>query len=219
MTLLFAPGDASSWLPQNPVCRFREIFRDKIGRHRPFCRMPFQFAFAVAATYEYAPGAHVLSKIDIHVSVADNKRAPQIEGVFTSGVVQHARFWLATAARVGGSVRAIVNCVNMRTRCGEMLIHELMHDVHERFRVVATTDARLVGDNHNRNTGFVEKTDRSRSKWKHTKSADMIQVADFLRDRAVAIEEDSGTQRVLITHAVPRWKRAKVLPQLPPSRE
>src|SRR5882724_8537608 len=76
--LSFARGDASSWLPQDPVCRFRKIFRYKIGLRGPFRGMPSQFTFTISRAHEDAPGANIAGQLDVAVAVTYDERPRQI---------------------------------------------------------------------------------------------------------------------------------------------
>jgi len=59
----------------------------------------------------------------------------------------------------------------------------------------------------------------SGNKGKDTKTAGVIQVADFLGDGAVAIEKNGGAQRGLLRHAAPGSNLARVLQPLRPCRQ
>jgi hypothetical protein len=60
----------------------------------------------------------------------------------------------------------------------------------KRFRKVVTADARLICYDNRRKAGFVQTPDGFGDTWQDTKSADVIQVADFFGDGAVAIEKN-----------------------------
>ena len=75
-----------------------------------------------------------------------------------------------------------------------MLSHDLMHGVHQRFREETASHAGLIGDDDDWQLRIVQLANGARGKGKHTKSAGVIQVADFFGDGAVAIEKDGGTQ-------------------------
>ncbi len=87
-------------------------------------------------------------------------------------------------------MRAIVDRVDLRTCLRKLLRHQFVHRVHERFRKVTAADAGLIGDDDDRKARVVEPVNGSRDKGKQTKTADVIQVAHFLDDCAVAIEEN-----------------------------
>jgi hypothetical protein len=50
----------------------------------------------------------------------------------------------------------------------------------------------LIGNDKDEKAALVEFADGSRSKWKHIKTRNVIQVADFLRNGAVAIQKNTG---------------------------
>src|SRR5205823_7302309 len=92
--LALATADASFVLPQYPVCRLREVFSDKIRLHGPLCRVPSEFTFTIASTDEDATRARVSRKFHVAITIANYKRAPQVEHMLRSRTFQHAGFWL-----------------------------------------------------------------------------------------------------------------------------
>ena len=64
----------------------------------------------------------------------------------------------------------------------------------KRFREIAAANARLICHHDHRQTGFVQAADGIRNMRQDTKSADMIQVADFFGNGAVAIEKNGGAR-------------------------
>ncbi len=108
--------------------------------------------------------------------------------------LQHAGFWLAAATVFGGSVRTIIDCVDLHARLGKLLRHQFVHSVHKRFRKVTAANTGLVGDDNDRQARLVQPADGTRDKGKHTKTAGVIQVAHFLGDGPVAIQKNGGAQ-------------------------
>src|SRR5258708_17931536 len=96
----FAQGDASSWLPQDPVCRFRKIFRRKIRLCGPFRGMPGQSPLAISGAHQDASRANVAGQLDVAVAVTYDERPRQIERVFACSTFQQAGPGLAAIAMV-----------------------------------------------------------------------------------------------------------------------
>jgi hypothetical protein len=53
----------------------------------------------------------------------------------------------------------------------------------------------LIGDDDHGYTRLIQAADGLGRKWKHTKTVEMIQVADFFGDGAITIKEDGGAER------------------------
>ena len=126
------------------------------------------------------------------MAVPDHERARQVDAMFSGGLIQHAGARFSARAGVGGSVRAIVDAIKMSSSVAQLSGHQIVHDVHERFRIVSTSDSGLIGDHENEKASLIKFADGSRRKWEHTKTRNVIQVADFLGNGAVAIEKNSG---------------------------
>lgn len=67
--------------------------------------------------------------------------------------------------------------------------------MNKRFRKVAAANAGLICHDYHGQTGLVQATNGIRDTRQDTKSAYMIQVADFIANGSVAIEKNRG----------PRW--------------
>jgi len=104
--------------------------------------------------------------------------------------VQHAGFWLAAVACVGLFVRTIINRIEMRASLREFPFHTFVDILHQRFREITPGHTGLIGDHDHGHTRLIQAADGLGRKRKHTKTVEMIQVADFFGDGAVAIEED-----------------------------
>src|ERR1700716_3984937 len=80
-----------------------------------------------------------------------------------------------------------------------------MHRMHHRLRKKPAAYTGLVGDDDHRYAGIVEAANGIGGEGKHTKLADIIQVADFFGDGAVAIEKNGrARQRGLRQDPPPR---------------
>src|SRR5260221_10648609 len=118
LTPALARADASFLLPQNPVCRLRKIFRDKVGLRRPLRRVPGEFTFAVACAHKNTSRAGVSRQFHVTITITNDEGPLHIEPVLPRCALQHAGFWLAAATVFRGSVRTIINCVDLRARLG-----------------------------------------------------------------------------------------------------
>jgi hypothetical protein len=125
-----------------------KVGRDKIRLNEPFGRVPEVFAFAVAGANKDTARAHTARKFDITPAVTDDKGSLKVDGVFLRRLQEHARSRLPALATIGGGVRAIVNCVEMRALGAELLGHQFVDRMHERFRKVTPSNAGLIC-NHN----------------------------------------------------------------------
>ena len=206
-------------LPQNPICRLREIFRDEVRLHWPLRSVPRDFAFAVAGANEDAAGTSVSREFHVSVTVANDEGAMQIECLFRRCAVQHACFWLAAGTFFCGDVRAIINRINFCAGFGELFGHQFVYSMHKRFRKITAAHAGLIGDYDDGQTSIVEPADGSRNKVKHTKTAGVIQVANFFSNGAITIKENGRAQAGWISHATPGPKRAMDVPQLQPCQQ
>ncbi len=112
--------------------------------------------------------------------------------MFRGGLIQHAGARFSTGASIGGYVRAIIDAVEISSDIAQLNSHQIVDGVHERFGVVSTSDSGLIGDDKNEQAAVIQFADGSRRKWKHVKTRSVIQIADFLRNGAVAIQKNSG---------------------------
>lgn len=164
---------------------------DKIRLKLPLWGIPQIFTFAVTGAYQNTASASAAGQLDVAVAIADDEGAMQVYGVFAGGPLEHSGLRLAAIAAIGGSVRAIVYGVKMGAGSFELLGHEFMDRVHKRFRKVLSADAGLICYHDDGHSGFIQAANGSRDLRQDTKSADVIQVADFFGDGAVTIEKNS----------------------------
>jgi len=183
--------------------RVGEVGGDKIRLKLPLWGVPEMLAFAVASPHEDTARACAASKFDVAVTIADDEGAKQVDGVLPCGAVKHACLWLAAVAAVGRRVRAVVYGVEMCAGGFELLGHEFMNRVHKRFRKIAAADTGLICYDNYGQSGFVQAANSIRYVWQDTKSADVIQVADFFGDGAVAVEKNRGTERASVRQGAP----------------
>ncbi len=101
----------------------------------------------------------------------------------------------------------------------ELLGHEFMDRVYERFWKVAPANAGLVGYHNYGQLCVVQTAYGVRYAWQDTKSADVIQVADFFGDGAVAIEENGGAERAGVRQGAPPSTKSNVARRLRRRRE
>ena len=72
--------------------------------------------------------------------------------------------------------------------CGrELLGHKFVDRVYKRFRKVASANSRLIGHHDYGHSGFIQTADGFSDSRQDTKSADVIQVANFFGNGAIAI--------------------------------
>jgi acetolactate synthase regulatory subunit len=182
----------------------RKIGGDKIRLRRPLRGVPKILAFAISRSHQNTACAGEAGKLNVRVAISDDERTMQVERVLSSRLLQHSGFRFAAIAAIPQSVRAIVYCVEARTRGFELLGHEFVDRVHQRFWKIAAAYAGLICNHNHRQTGFIQAANRIGHSRQDTKSADMIQVADFLGDGAVAIEKNGGTEGDGFRQGAPR---------------
>lgn len=193
----------SSVLHQNPIRGQLQIFDDGVGLPRPLAGVPGFFAAAVAGANEnrFATGAK--GQFHVAITIANNERAAKVDVMLAHGALDHARCRLATIANVGGTVRAIVNGVDMGALRLKFALHALIHLLYERLRKIATGHAGLVGNDNHSQARIVQAADDWPRKRKHTKSVEMIQVTDLFGDGAIAVEENGGLAKEKIRQKPP----------------
>src|ERR1700676_1341275 len=113
------------------------------------------------------------------MTVSEHERARQVDAMFSGGLVQHAGARFSARASGGGGVGAIIYAVEMSSGVAQLNGHQIVDGVHERFRIIFTTDSGLIGDHENEKASLIKFADGSRRKWEHTKSRNVIQVSDF----------------------------------------
>jgi hypothetical protein len=70
--------------------------------------------------------------------------------MLAGSTLQQSGLRLPALALILGGVRAVVNAIDVRTSHGELLRHEFMDGMHDRFREDSSADPRLIGHDDNR---------------------------------------------------------------------
>ena len=86
------------------------------------------------------------------------------------GFLQHPDARLSASAAIRRNVWAIIKSIKMRPARVELLFYQIVHGVYQRFRKVSAAYTGLIGDQENRQTSFVELSDRRWRKRKHAKT-------------------------------------------------
>jgi hypothetical protein len=165
----------------------RKVGGHKIRLNRPLRGIPKIFALSVTGAHQNTAGARAAGKFDIAVTIAHDERAMQVDGVLAGRSFKHSCLRLTAIACIRRSVRAIVYGVDVGAGGFEMLGHQLVHRTYKRFRKVAPANARLICHDNHGETGLVQTPDGVRDMRQDTKPADVIQVADFFGNGAIAI--------------------------------
>jgi hypothetical protein len=181
-----------------------EVHCYEIRLKRPFRSVPKILAFAITCAHQNTARPGVASKLHVGVAVTNNDGAMQVQRVFSSGALQHAGFWLAAIAPVRGCVRAIVYGVEVRSRGFQFLGHQFVDRAYERLRKIAAADAGLIRYYNHGPPCFIQAANCIGDLRQDTKSADMIQVADFFGDGAITIEKNGWPKRVGVRQDAPR---------------
>ena len=91
-------------------------------------------------------------------------------------------------------VRTIVVRVDVRAALGQKVGHFPVHGVDHVLGEETASHARLVRDEHDRQTGPVEHADRVNRPRKELDPFGTIEVTHFLDDGAVAVQEDGALE-------------------------
>jgi hypothetical protein len=196
-----------------------QIGGDKIRLKLPFWGIPEVFAFAVTTAHEDTLRARTTGKLDVAMAVADNKGLVQIDGVLLGSAPKHACFWLAAIAAIGRIVRAVVYGVEMGAGGFELPDHEFMDRVYQRFRKIAAADARLICHHNHSEPSLIQEANGISNTGQDTKSAEVIQVADFFGNGAVAIEKNCGAESAGFRQDAPPSMKSSVARRLRRRRE
>jgi len=116
-------------------------------------------------------------------------------------------------------VRAVVYGVEMGAAGCELLGHEFMDRVYQRFRKIASADARLICHHNHNEPSLIQAPNGISNMRQDTKSADVIQVADFFGNGAVAIEKNCGAESAGFRQDAPPSMKSSVARRLRRSRE
>jgi len=143
----------------------------------------------------------------------------QVNNVFAGGLLEHSCLRLAAIAAVRRSVRAIVYGVETGARGFELLGHKFMDRAYQRFRKIAAANTGLICYHNYREPSLVQAAYGIRHAWQDTKSADVIQVADFFGDGAVAIEKYCGAESTGLRQGAPPSMKSSGARQLRQLRE
>jgi len=154
--------------------------------------MPGEIAETVTRFHENSLCACIEGQFHVAVAITDYERALQVEAEIPRGTMQHAGRRLAAIAIVRLSVRTIINRIEVRASLGQFPFHTVVDIVQQRFRKIAAGNSRLIGDHDHGHSGLIQASDGFGCKRKHTKTVEMIQVADLFGDGAIAIEEYGG---------------------------
>jgi hypothetical protein len=196
-----------------------KVSSDEIRLILPLRGVPEIFAFAVTSAHQDTAGTSPASNFYVTMTIANDERVVQVDGVFASRAVQHTRLWLSAVAAVSRSVRAVVYGVETGASGFELLRHEFVDRMDKREREIPTANAGLICNHDHRHLGFVEAANRIRNVRQDTKSADVIQVTDFFGDSAVAIEKNAGAESSGFRQGAPPSKRSTVARRLRRHRE
>jgi hypothetical protein len=195
------------------VDRIGKVRGDKIRFNGPIRGIPKIFTFAVTGADQDTACAGAPGKLDVAVTIADHERSMQVDGVLPSCPFEHTRFWLAAIAAVGRGVRTKVYGVETRAGGCELLGHEFVDRVDERFRKVPAANAGLICHHNHRKPSLIQAADGFSDPRQDTKSVDVIQVADFFGNGAVTIEKNGGAENSGFSQDAPLATKSSVARQ------
>jgi hypothetical protein len=181
----------------------RKVGGDKIRLKLPLWSIPEIFAFTVTGAHQNTVSARAAGQLDVAVTITNNEGARQVDGMLAGGAVEHACLRLAAIASVGRGVRTIVYGVQMSVGGFELLGHEFMDRLYKGFRKIAAANPGLVCYHNYRHLCVVQAANGIRYAWQDTKSADVIQVADFFGNGAVTVEKNGGLKSTGLRQGAP----------------
>ena len=190
--------------------RIGKVRGDKTWFNLPIRRIPKIFTFAITGADKDTACARAPGELDVAVTIADHERSMQVDGVLPGCPFEHTRFWLAAIAAVGRGVRTKVYGVETRTGGCELLGHEFVNRVDERFRKVSAANAGLICHHNHRQPSLIQAADGFRDPRQDTKTADVIQVADFFGNGAVTIEKNGGAENAGFSQDAPLATKSSV---------
>ena len=94
-----------------------------------------------------------------------------------------------------------------------------MHGLNEGFGEIAAGNAGLIGDDDDGEIALVEAANGSGGEGKEAKAGDVVEIADFIGDGAVAVEEDRRPERTRVRQKPPPRQRGEGGQQTRPFRE
>lgn len=210
--------NASSRLPQNPIHGVRKISNDTIRLPRPLRGVPKILAFAVTSAHKNTARARAPGKLDITRAIAHDKRLPQVNRMILRCSLEHADFRFAALTAVCGTVRAIIYALEPGAFRSELLRHELVNRMYKGLGKISAANTGLIGYDENREFRIIQAADSFRCARQQSEPADVIQIADFFGDSAVAVEENGGPQRAGVRQGAPPAKKSTALQRLPRRR-
>ena len=85
---------------------------------------------------------------------------------------------------------AVINSIKLRAATRKITGHPLVHCLHHLFREVSARDSSLIGDDDSEPTVGIQYLDGVGGVRKSAKARSVVNVTDFLGNRAVAIDEN-----------------------------
>ena len=179
---------------------------------KPIVRMPGEFAFAIAGAHQNAFAAGAMGQFDVTGAIADHEGSFQIQMKIPGSLEQHPGLRFAALAVVGGNMRTIIHAIKARACRGQFADQPLVNFVYQGLGKVTAADARLVGDQDNRQVRGVKTLNGRSSASQHAEAADVIQIADFFGDCTVAIDKNGGARLQKLVRQVtpPRGRATKI---------
>lgn len=113
-------------------------------------------------------------------------------------------------------MRAVINGVQVRALGRKLLGHQFVNRAHKRLGKVTSANARLIGRYDHPERCFVDAANGGCGIRQQVKPTDVVQVADFFRYRAVAVNEYRAPQRARFRQDAPPKRKARVSRLLPP---
>lgn len=160
-------------------------------------------AFAVTSAHKNTARARALGKLDIGIAITDDKRLPQLNRMVLRSLLEHADFRFAALTAICGTMRAIIYAVEPGAFRSEQLGQEIVNRVDKGLGKISTANSRLVGYHEDRESGIIQATDTFCCTRQQSEAADVIQVADFLSDGAIAVEEHPGPEHAGFRQGAP----------------
>src|ERR1035437_7420007 len=121
--------------------------------------------------------------------------------MLASRTVEQYRVRLAAFAVVFRLVRPEIDAVYVSASGSKLRNHLLVYLMHERLRKNVPRDPGLIRHHDNGDPGFVQSVDRLGREWKNAQTVHVVDIAHFLADGAVAVQENGPAKRMCFRHS------------------
>ena len=189
--------------------RFQQVVGHHVRPARPRGRVVLQLAAAVPRPHQHAGGAHAPRQLEVAEAVADHVGPREVDAELVRGAMQKARAAACGSRTPGGTGARPPSDGAGRSRCRpgarprrpSPRATARVHLVDEGLGKVAAGDPGLVRHQDGEERAAVHQADRLHREGEEAEAREVVDVADLLGERAVAIDEDRPAPRLLRRHS------------------